>query len=114
MLIFNPLEWVSGVPDLFFFSGLFLRFGGFGEGVGCGGGCHGEVSKWSENKRAARRVIFNHFGVVPVSGLLVAGVVRCVQWRIVGSDAVVVVPVELARGPPTASVRESGQDSGFR
>jgi hypothetical protein len=54
MLIFNPLEWVSGIP-VFVFSGLFLRCGGFVEEPGVTEGCHGEVSKWSENKRAARR-----------------------------------------------------------
>jgi hypothetical protein len=37
MLIFNPLEWVSGIPDFFFFSGLFLRFGGFVEESGLAG-----------------------------------------------------------------------------
>jgi hypothetical protein len=41
----------------------------------------------------------------------VAGVLRCVQWRIVGSDAVV-VPVELAHGLLTASLGRVG--AGFR
>jgi hypothetical protein len=38
MLIFNPLEWVSGIPCFCFSLGCFLRFGGFVEEPGVAGG----------------------------------------------------------------------------